>query len=130
LFSLSLSLNIFARAVIFVVAAGGLSMLLTWSFLTYPVVIEFIGLLSVTIEATLAVPQVLRNRKKQSTTGVSPVLVGSWFAGDFLKIVYFVVKQQPLQFILCGCVQVTLDCVLVWQAYTYSHKRHDEALKQ
>lgn len=97
-------------------------------FIDSSVFIESVGFASVTVESALAIPQVLRNQKKKSTLGVSTVLIASWFLGDTIKLGYFVLKNQPLQFILCAVVQILIDVVLVYQFYAYAPtvRKHDQ----
>jgi len=53
---------------------------------------EMIGLLSMGIEATLGLPQLISNFKTKSVKGLSIQMIGLWFLGDFAKTIYFVVE--------------------------------------
>ena len=51
-----------------------------------------LGLLSLSIEATLGFPQLISNQKSRSVDGLSIFMVVTWFVGDFLKTIYFIVE--------------------------------------
>lgn len=55
-----------------------------------------LGLLSLSIEATLGFPQLISNQKNKSVDGLSIFMVVTWFVGDFLKTIYFVVEVNNL----------------------------------
>lgn len=74
-------------------------------------------------------PQILRNLKNKSTTGMSMSMVMTllhsnnssnnrlffnllikvvmWTLGDMFKTVYFVARSAPMQFWICGTLQVS-----------------------
>jgi hypothetical protein len=43
-------------------------------------------------------------------------LLAAWFAGDVFKTAYAYMTDAPLQFLLCGAVQIMFDCILTAQA--------------
>ena len=43
-------------------------------------------------------------------------------SGDVFKLTYFLVNDQPFQFILCGIIQVVLDSFVILQIFYYSYK--------
>lgn len=51
-------------------------------------------------------PQFLRNFNNKSTHGMSIHMVIMWTLGDMFKTVYFVVRAAPMQFWICGTLQV------------------------
>lgn len=53
---------------------------------------ELIGLVSMSIEAMLGVPQAFSNWQKKSVQGLSLSMIGMWFLGDFAKTVYFIIE--------------------------------------
>lgn len=55
---------------------------------------DVIGLISLSLEATLAFPQLISNQKHKSVEGLSIFMIMTWFAGDFFKTVYFIVKVR------------------------------------
>jgi len=52
---------------------------------------ELIGLVSMSIESMLGVPQAYSNWSKKSVQGLSLSMIGMWFLGDFSKTVYFII---------------------------------------
>jgi hypothetical protein len=72
------------------------------------------------IEATLGLPQLISNYKTKSIEGLSLMMIGSWFVGDFFKTLYYVIEHQPFQFTMCGAVQLTVDILIILQIIAYS----------
>lgn len=85
--------------------------------------IEFLGFASVFTEAMLAAPQFYRNFVNKSTEGMSVTMVLMWTSGDVFKTTYFILRSSPVQFWLCGMLQVTLDIMVLSQVYLYSNKK-------
>ena len=48
---------------------------------------------------------------------VSMVLL--WMLGDLFKTVYFITKRTPIQFWMCGMLQVSLDFAILGQVAYY-----------
>lgn len=42
-------------------------------------------------------------------------MVVMWTFGDVFKTAYFVIREAPTQFWVCGSLQVTLDIVILFQ---------------
>ncbi|KAG1049591.1 hypothetical protein G6F46_000186 [Rhizopus delemar] len=82
--------------------------------------IEALGFLSLGIESTLPVPQILTNFKHRNTDGFSWLILASWFLGDGFKAFYFFYTQSPLQFVICAIVQLCFDTVVVVQFIIFS----------
>lgn len=80
---------------------------------------ESIGFLAVFTEAMLGLPQFLRNYKNKSTYGMSICMVIMWTAGDLFKTVYFILRNSPTQFYICGALQVSLDLAILLQVHIY-----------
>lgn len=93
--------------------------LLTYLFVDSPVFIESLGLTALLVEATLAIPQLLHNARVKSTAGMSVSMVLLWTAGDIGKSLYFVLRDTPKQFWLCGFTQVVVDIVILMQVAAY-----------
>eukprot|EP00833_Pecoramyces_ruminatium_P008482 jgi/Orpsp1_1/1182514/evm.model.c7180000081582.1 len=85
-----------------------------------PIYVESIGFLGVALEAAVPGFQVFRNFKNQSVKGFSELVLLVWFTGDICKIVYHLYFGNPIQFVLCGVVQVSFDLILFYQFYKYS----------
>ena len=79
-----------------------------------------LGLASMSIEATLGMPQFYSNYTTKSVEGLSLFMIFTWFVGDFFKTLYFIIEAQPFQFIMCGVVQLSVDILIVLQILTYS----------
>ncbi|KAF1798112.1 hypothetical protein V8B55DRAFT_1551656 [Mucor lusitanicus] len=86
----------------------------------YPAFIEILGALSLGIESTLPLPQCISNFKQRSTSGFSLLVLASWFLGDSFKLFYFIYKQSPLQFIICGAIQLSIDSFIVFEFLLFS----------
>lgn len=80
----------------------------TWLFLDSRLFVETLGFAALLLEANLASPQLLANFARRSTQGMSLGMVGAWFVGDVAKTGYFIARRTPLQFPVCGALQVTL----------------------
>lgn len=110
-------------------------MLVVWAigaavtYLMLPTVwfMEIMGFLAVFIEAMLGkyrfkvcfvifnskindlgAPQFLKNFRTKSTQGMSIQMVMMWLVGDMFKTGYFIVRDAPTQFWLCGSLQVSI----------------------
>ncbi|XP_013382671.1 PQ-loop repeat-containing protein 1 isoform X1 [Lingula anatina] len=95
-------------------------------FITYicidiKIVIEFIGFSAVFAEAMLGAPQFHRNWEKKSTIGMSIKMVSMWTCGDVFKTVYFILREAPPQFWICGLIQVSIDIGILFQVWYYRH---------
>lgn len=94
--------------------------LLMYLFMDTSWFVESIGYASLLTEAMLAVPQLYQNARTHSTIGMSASMVLLWAGGDLFKTGYFVIKQVPMQFIVCGVIQVTVDLLILAQVALYS----------
>ncbi|XP_053556802.1 solute carrier family 66 member 2 [Bombina bombina] len=106
----------------FVLATSGF--IITYVYLDTSFYVEGIGMVALLTEAMLGVPQFLQNYKNCSTRGMSVKMVLMWTAGDLLKTCYFIIKDTPLQFWLCGMLQVCFDIAILFQVYYYNQKPH------
>jgi solute carrier family 66, member 2 len=112
----------FAVAVIFL---GGLILAIlipSVMFIDSPWFVEILGFFALGIEACLGTPQLYQNYQKRSTAGLSYEMIASWAVGDLFKTLYFIYSGAPLQFILCGAVQLTVDAAITYQIMTYDNK--------
>lgn len=89
--------------------------------------VEIIGYLSLTIEAFLGFPQLLKNYQNKSTLGMSHHMVLLWTGGDLFKTGYFLVKKVPKQFIICGILQVSIDLMILAQISFYRKNNSQNA---
>lgn len=81
-----------------------------------------LGAVSLAVEATLAMPQVLKNHRSRSTQGLSVTMVTGWTVGDTFKLAYFAASHVPVQFLVCAIVQLTVDAVIFWQIFVYQSR--------
>lgn len=117
--------------------------LLTWGFMRADEHYfgQILGFVSMSIEvlldetkATLGFPQLYKNHTSKSVAGLSFILVLTWFLGDFFKTIYYILEMQPVQFIMCGTIQLTVDIMIILQIAAYkknievSQVRSDERL--
>jgi len=101
-------------------------MALTFFLGQNPIFIEAVGYASVLIEACLGLPQLISNFKNKSTAGLSIGLIFTWFFGDCTKIYYYIQKNQPLQFTMCGALQLMSDIAILGQIYVYGRARPEK----
>lgn len=97
--------------------------IITWIFSRYSIYVEALGLTAVLCEALLGIPQFLRNFRLKSTEGMSVKMVLLWAAGDIFKTVYFILRRAPLQFLICGILQISIDVAILVQVILYANKR-------
>ncbi len=45
-----------------------------------------------------------------------------WTSGDIFKTVYFILRNAPKQFSLCGMLQISIDIAILCQVMLYSNK--------
>lgn len=88
-------------------------------FMDYIFFVEFVGYLSLTIEALLGFPQLVKNFNNKSTLGMSLTMVLLWTGGDLFKTGYFFLNEVPKQFIVCGILQVSIDLAILAQVSLY-----------
>lgn len=80
---------------------------------------DVIGLVAIGIECCIGIPQLCNNQKAKSVEGLSVFMIMTWFCGDFFKTLYFIVENQPAQFITGGAVQLALDFLIVIQIMAF-----------
>ncbi|XP_053985130.1 solute carrier family 66 member 2 [Hylaeus anthracinus] len=93
--------------------------ILTYLLVNVPIYVETVGLLAVLTEAMLGIPQFLCNISNKSTNGMSINMVTMWTLGDAFKTGYFIIKEAPIQFGICGTLQVIIDIAILAQVYIY-----------
>lgn len=60
--------------------------------LSLPLFGPFLGFISMSIESTLGIPQMLSNIRTKSVKGLSMFMIFTWFAGDLFKTIYFIAE--------------------------------------
>jgi len=103
----------------FMTVFSALGVFVTYMLIEFPLYVETIGFLAVFTEAMLGVPQFWQNLQNRSTQGMSIKMVCFWLSGDIFKTVYFLVRKAPLQFFLCGALQVSVDLAILCQVGVY-----------
>ncbi|XP_023221961.1 PQ-loop repeat-containing protein 1-like isoform X1 [Centruroides sculpturatus] len=88
-------------------------------FIDVPIVVETIGFTAVFTEAMLGAPQFYKNLQKKSTVGMSKKMVLLWTLGDVFKTCYFIIRETPIQFWICGFLQVFIDMAILLQVLIY-----------
>ncbi|KAK3086649.1 hypothetical protein FSP39_021387 [Pinctada imbricata] len=112
----------FASYVQFLVVFTTVLSFVTWLFLNYSFYVETIGFLAVFAEAMLGAPQFYRNFVNKSTQGMSWKMVCMWTCGDVFKTGYFILREAPAQFWVCGMLQVSIDILILLQVFIYRYK--------
>lgn len=92
----------------------------TYLMLDSVLFVETLGFLAVFTEAMLGTPQLYCNYQNKSTEGMSIKMVLMWTSGDTFKSGYFLLTQAPMQFWICGLLQVCVDIAILFQVYYYS----------
>ncbi|CAI4225743.1 unnamed protein product [Auanema sp. JU1783] len=92
---------------------------ITAIFINFTWYVEALGMVSLLVEATLGAPQLIRNFKRKSTTGMSIPMVLAWLCGDLAKTGYFVATDSPKQFWVCAILQITIDILILGQVFVY-----------
>lgn len=83
---------------------------------------ELLGLISISIEAILSLPQYLKNRREHSVEGLSVLVVCCWTCGDIFKLTYHITTRQPIHFCCCSFSQLVIDSSVLYQFLLYSQK--------
>lgn len=80
-----------------------------------------IGIIGLSVEAMLPVPQIMTNFRSQSCKGFRPSVLASWLAGDLMKMFWFftATSEIPWTFKLCGIFQMGCDIFLGIQYWLY-----------
>ncbi|KAI4087590.1 MAG: hypothetical protein LQ344_006654 [Seirophora lacunosa] len=83
---------------------------------------KFIGYLGLTVEATLALPQLQANYRARSCKGFRVSVLANWLFGDMMKMGYFFASEPgrvPWAFKMCGMFQACCDACLGLQYWKY-----------
>lgn len=51
----------------------------------------------------------------------SIAMVAMWTLGDAFKTCYFILRDAPIQFQICGALQVMIDIAILAQVYIYQN---------
>jgi uncharacterized protein with PQ loop repeat len=94
-----------------------LSILIGYDNSTY---VEFLGAISAIVEAFLGVPQVLENFRTKNVKTLSYILLIFWALGDFIKFLFYLKSNSPIQLIITVSVQFSVDMVIIGQVFYYT----------
>lgn len=111
-----------------ILAFTGVAGYVTYLSIDSVLFVETLGFLAVLTEAMLGVPQLYRNHCHRSTEGMSIKMVAMWTSGDTFKTAYFLLKGAPLQFSVCGLLQVLVDLAILVQVYAFARHPPKPAL--
>ncbi|XP_067905257.1 solute carrier family 66 member 2 isoform X1 [Heterodontus francisci] len=103
-----------------------LCLFVTYLLIDSQLFVETLGFSAVLIEAMLGVPQLFQNFKNKSTAGMSVKMVLLWTLGDLFKTTYFITNATPVQFWVCGAVQICIDIAIFFQVFTYGQGEHEK----
>lgn len=106
----------------FLIAMSICLCIITFICLHNVIFIEIIGFLALLTEAMLGVPQLVKNFRNRSTEGMSVSMVFLWTTGDAFKTCYFISRKAPLQFWMCGTLQVMIDLSILGQVVWYRNE--------
>lgn len=81
--------------------------------------IESLGYIGMSFESLVGIPQIIQNCVNKSTKNLSFYMIAFWLTGDSLKTLYFLQFKSPIQFVICGLIQMILDCVIIFQMNYY-----------
>lgn len=84
--------------------------------------IEILGSAGACLEAIIGLPQIVQNYKAKSTESLSDFMIYTWVVGDSIKTFYFLQTQAPLQLIISGLFQLTVDIMILGQIIYYRPK--------
>ncbi|XP_076057993.1 solute carrier family 66 member 2 [Oratosquilla oratoria] len=112
----------FQSYVEFMLTFSTMGCLLMYIFIDSVIFVEVLGFMSVLTEAMLGVPQFYKNHISKSTFGMSRKMVLMWLIGDTFKTAYFVVRNAPIQFFVCGVLQICIDLAILIQVLLYRKK--------
>ena len=82
---------------------------------------DVIGLVSVSIETFIEIPQIKENCKTKNTKNLSGAMVIMWLLGDLFKTIYNIIYKSPKQMILGGIIQNCEDLILSTQIIIYGN---------
>ena len=79
------------------------------------------GYAALSVEATLPIPQILKNQRSRSCRGFRLSVLINWLIGDAFKMTYFFLSEGgvPWAFKLCGIFQAACDCYLGVQYWMF-----------
>lgn len=82
---------------------------------------EMIGVVGLSVEATLPLPQIIANTQTRACKGFRLSVLASWLIGDAMKMIWFFTSSSeiPWAFKVCGIFQAGCDCLLGLQYFLF-----------
>ena len=81
---------------------------------------EILGILSVSCETFIELPQIKENCINKNTRNLSGSMVFMWFIGDLYKTTYNFIYKSPIQMIIGGIIMNCEDIILNSQVIIYN----------
>lgn len=80
---------------------------------------EFIGVISISIETFIGIPQIKENCVVKNVNNLSFAMIFMWLIGDIFKAAYNFIYKNPIQIILGSLFQICEDLILILQIFLY-----------
>lgn len=80
---------------------------------------ECVGVVSVSIETFIEIPQIKENCIVKNTKNLSAAMVFMWLIGDLFKGSYNIIYKNPIQIIIGSLLQICEDLTLMSQIFLY-----------
>ncbi|KAF1969611.1 hypothetical protein BU23DRAFT_512739 [Bimuria novae-zelandiae CBS 107.79] len=96
-------------------------LLLCWTSVFIPYT-SVLGMIALTVEATLPLPQLLANYQRRGCKGFRPSVIANWIVGDTFKMWFFFASPSgsvPWAFKICGIFQAVCDLGLGLQWFVW-----------
>ncbi|KAM3454888.1 hypothetical protein MY3296_002670 [Beauveria thailandica] len=82
---------------------------------------EMLGIVGLSVEATLPLPQIVANVQTRACKGFRISVLASWLIGDAMKMIWFFTSTSEIPWIfkVCGVFQASCDCLLGLQYFFF-----------
>ena len=110
----------FSDYLIFLAILTAFLAFLTNLFIQSELFVHTLGFVALCMEASLLLPQLIRNFERKSTLGLSVKMVVMMLCGDIFKTLYYFTRNTPSQFYICSSLQCTVDIAILYQVCYYA----------
>ncbi|RKF77116.1 PQ-loop repeat-containing protein 1 [Golovinomyces cichoracearum] len=109
-----------------------MELLLSPIYSLYSLYSATIGVLGLSVEAILPLPQIISNHHSRSCKGFRLSVLASWLAGDLMKMFWFftTTSEVPWTFKFCGIFQMCCDVYLGVQYWMYKEEPYREIMRE